>query len=164
MHRDTYFPRRRVNPWETDNSNRSIQKERQTDWLKYRMKKKSWCVLTRTRSVSNESLKSQSSLMSSLCNISCNKKQEAFRERRHLHVGDLWSWVVTLTQSQGQKRLCHKMSLIVFYFGNRYDVYGYDTLRDITICLVYVTFLLHLWPLSSVKVTCILIIRCILCC
>ena len=35
------------------------------------------------------------------------KKQEAFREQRHLRVCDLWPWVVTLTISQGQKGLCH---------------------------------------------------------
>ena len=34
-------------------------------------------------------------------------EQEAFRERRHLHVCDLWPWVVTLTLSQGQIGLCH---------------------------------------------------------
>ena len=35
------------------------------------------------------------------------RKQEAFRERRHLHVCDLWPWVVTLTLSQSQIGLCH---------------------------------------------------------
>ena len=36
-----------------------------------------------------------------------HRQQEAFRERRHLHVCDLWPWVVTLTLSQGLKGLCH---------------------------------------------------------
>ena len=30
-------------------------------------------------------------------------KQEAFRERRHFHVWELWPWVV----SQGQENLCY---------------------------------------------------------
>ena len=34
-------------------------------------------------------------------------KQEAFRERRHIHVCELWPWVVTLTLSQGHIGLCH---------------------------------------------------------
>ena len=38
------------------------------------------------------------------------------------------------------------------------------TLWDITICLFYVTFDIHLWPSAFVKVICILIIICILCC
>ena len=37
--------------------------------------------------------------------------------------------------------------------GTRYDVYGFNTLRNITICLFYVTFDLHLWPFAFVKVT-----------
>ena len=40
------------------------------------------------------------------------KKQEAFRERRHLHVCDLWPWAVTLTLWSRSKRL---MSLDVTY-------------------------------------------------
>ena len=42
-------------------------------------------------------------------------KKETFRERRHLQVCDLWPWVVTLTLDQGQKGLCHQMSLIIYY-------------------------------------------------
>ena len=38
------------------------------------------------------------------------------------------------------------------------------TLRDITICLLYLTFDLHLWPSAFAKVTYTLIIICILCC
>ena len=34
--------------------------------------------------------------------IGCNYKQEAFRERRHFHICDIWHWRVTLTLSQGQ--------------------------------------------------------------
>ena len=72
------------------------------------------------------------------------KKQEAFRERRHLHVYDLWpwvvTWVVTLTLSQGQIGLCHSMSLIVLYLGTRYDVCECNSLRHMTIC----SFLWHL--------------------
>ena len=37
-------------------------------------------------------------------------------------------------------------------------------LRDITICLFYMTFDLHLWRSAFVKVTNAFIIRCILCC
>ena len=50
------------------------------------------------------------------------------------------------------------MSLVLLYFGTRYDVYEFDTLWDITIRLFYVTFDLHLWPSAFVKVTCTLII------
>ena len=49
------------------------------------------------------------------------------------------------------------MSLIILYLGTRYDVYGFNTLRDITICIFYMTFHLHLWPSAFVKVTCTLI-------
>ena len=56
------------------------------------------------------------------------------------------------------------MSLIVLYLCTRYDVYGFITLWDITICLFYVTFDLHLSPSLSVKVTFTLLILCILCC
>ena len=55
------------------------------------------------------------------------------------------------------------MSLFVMYLGTRYDVYGFNILRDITICLFYVSFDLHKWPSPFVKVTCTRIIRCILC-
>ena len=34
-------------------------------------------------------------------------KQEAFRERRHLHACDLWRYRVTLTLRQGQEGLYH---------------------------------------------------------
>ena len=66
--------------------------------------------------------------------------QEASRERRHLHVCDLWLWVVTLTLSQGQKGLCNIMSFIVVYLGTRYDV------CDVIICEIWqlVHFLLPL--------------------
>ena len=37
-------------------------------------------------------------------------------------------------------------------------------IHHITICLFYLTFDLHLWPLAFVKVTYTLIIICILCC
>ena len=68
-------------------------------------------------------------------------QQEAFRERRHLHVCDLWPWVVTLTLSQGQISLCNSMSLIVLYLGSRYDVCECNSLWDMSIS----TFL---WPLT----------------
>ena len=56
--------------------------------------------------------------------LTLNKKmkQEAFRERRHLHVCDLLPWRVTLTLHQGQKSSCHLMSLIVLYLDTRYEV------------------------------------------
>ena len=50
------------------------------------------------------------------------------------------------------------------YLVPRYDVYGFNTLRDITICLLHMIFDLPLWPSAFVKVICTLIIRCILCC
>ena len=50
------------------------------------------------------------------------------------------------------------------YLGTRYDVYGFITLRYITICFFHVTFDLHLWPSAFVKVTCTLIIISNLCC
>ena len=87
------------------------------------------------------------------------KKQETFREHRHLHVCDLWPWIVTLTLSQGQKDSCHSMSLIVLYLGTSYNVCERYTLRDMTISSFFVTFDLRLWPLSSVKVTFIFIVK-----
>ena len=51
------------------------------------------------------------------------------------------------------------MSLFILYLGTRYDVYEFNTLRDITICLFHVTFDLHLRPSAYVKVTLILISR-----
>ena len=44
------------------------------------------------------------------------------------------------------------MLLIVLYLGNRYDLYGFNTWRDITICLFHLIFDLHLWPSAFVKV------------
>ena len=35
------------------------------------------------------------------------EEQETFRERRHLHVCDLWPWGVTLAFRQGQESWCH---------------------------------------------------------
>ena len=90
------------------------------------------------------------------CTLIIKKKQEAFRERRHLHVCDLSPWVVTLTLSQGQTGLCHMMSLIVLYLGTKYDVCECKSLRHMTISSFFVTFDLRLWPSSSVKVTSIL--------
>ena len=87
------------------------------------------------------------------------EKQEAFRERRHLHVCDLWPWDVTLTLSQGQIGSCHEMSLIVLYLGTRYDVCECNILRHMTISFFFVTFDLRLWPSSSVKVTFNFVIR-----
>ena len=55
------------------------------------------------------------------------------------------------------------MSLIVLYLGTRYAVCKCYSLRDMTISLFFVTFDLCLWPLSSVKVTFIFIIRWTLC-
>ena len=67
-------------------------------------------------------------------------KQEAFRERRHHHVWDLWPRVVTLTLSKGQKGLCHLMSLIVL-LGTKIDVCECNSLR-------YMTISSFLWPLT----------------
>ena len=51
------------------------------------------------------------------------------------------------------------MSLIALYLGTKYDVCESNSLRDMTISSFFVTFDLHLWPSSSVKVTFISIIR-----
>ena len=51
------------------------------------------------------------------------------------------------------------MSLIVLYLGTRYDVCECNSLRHMTISSFFVSFDLRLWPLSSVKVTSIFIIR-----
>ena len=67
-------------------------------------------------------------------------KQEAFRERRHLHVCDLWPWRVTLTSLKVQESLCHQM-LIVLYLGSRYDVWECNSLWTMTINS-------FLWPLT----------------
>ena len=91
-------------------------------------------------------------------------QQEAFRERRHVHVCDLWPCGVTLTFRQGQENWCHYMPLIILYLVTKYIVYGLNTLQDITICLFYVTFDLHLRHSDFVKVACTFIVRCVLCC
>ena len=70
----------------------------------------------------------------------------------------------SVTFRQGQESWCHYMPLIVLYLGTRYDVYWSNDLQDITICLLYLTFDLHQWPSDFVKVTCVFIIRCIICC
>ena len=36
-----------------------------------------------------------------------NREQEAFKERRHLHVCKFWPWRVTLTLLQGQEIIWH---------------------------------------------------------
>ena len=51
------------------------------------------------------------------------------------------------------------MSLIALYLGTKYDVCECNSLRDMTINSIFVTFDLHLWPSSSFKVTFIFIIR-----
>ena len=82
-------------------------------------------------------------------------KQEAFRERRHLYVCDLWSWGVTLTLRQDKKK-AYVIRCRLLCLGSRYDVCGSNTLWDMTICsfmTFIVTFDLHLWPSASVKVT-----------
>ena len=72
-------------------------------------------------------------------------------------------WPLTLWCDLDLSSRSRKMLLIVFYLGTRYDVYGFNTLRNITICLFYVTFDLHLWPWAYVKVTFTSISRCTLC-
>ena len=94
-----------------------------------------------------------------LQSIDKRKKQEAFRERGYLHVCDILLWRVTLILSQGQDSLCHYISLIELFLGTRYEVCESNSLRDINISSFFVTFDLHLWPSSSVKVTFTLIIR-----
>ena len=81
------------------------------------------------------------------------KKEEAFRERRHLHVCDLWPCGVTLTFCVGKKNWYHKMSLIVLYLL-QYDVYGSNTFN---ISPFYLTFHLHMWPSTFVLMGCNLI-------
>ena len=74
-----------------------------------------------------------------------NSRQEAFRERRHLHVCDLRPWSVTLTLVQGQESLSHQMSLIVLCLGSKYDVCECNSLRDMSIIIhFFVTFDLHM--------------------
>ena len=46
------------------------------------------------------------------------------------------------------------MSHIVLYLDTRYGVNGFNTLRDITICIFHVTFNLHLWTSSFLEVIC----------
>ena len=51
-------------------------------------------------------------------------KYEAFRERKHLHVSDLWPLHVTFTLCQGQKAYLTRLfySIVLWTFGTRYDV------------------------------------------
>ena len=81
-------------------------------------------------------------------------KQEAFRERRHLHVCDLWP-------SRSRKL----MSLDVAYRIVPWcDVSEWNSFQAITLISFLETFHLHLWPSTYVKVTFTLIIICALCC
>ena len=83
--------------------------------------------------------------------------KEAFRERRHFHVCDLWPWVVTLLLSQGQKGLCHYSCCLLYCTL----VPGIMSV-SVIVCKIwpFVHFCdLRLWPSSSVKVTFIFIIR-----
>ena len=84
-----------------------------------------------------------------------NEKQEAFRERRHLHVCDLWPWVVTLTLSQGQKAYDIKCRLLCCTLVP-------DTMSvSVIVCEIWpLVHCCDLWPLHvSFKVTFIFIIR-----
>ena len=61
-------------------------------------------------------------------------QQEAFRERRHLHVSDLWPWVVTLTLCRGKIGLAMSLDVAYcIYLGTRYDVCECNSLRHMTI-------------------------------
>ena len=55
----------------------------------------------------------------------------------------VWPWPFAKKADVSRCRL-----FTVMYLDTRYDVYGFITLRDITICIFYVTFDLHLWPKS----------------
>ena len=67
-----------------------------------------------------------------------SNKQEAFKKRRHLHVCD------SVNLRQGQKGLCHLMSLFVLYLSIRYDVCEFNSLRNMTISSFLITFDLRL--------------------
>ena len=89
-------------------------------------------------------------------------QQEAFRERRHLHVCDLWPWRVTLTLLQGQESYVIRCRLLYCAL-----IPGMMNL-NVTVCEIwplihFVTFDLHLWPSAYVKVSFTLISRCTLC-
>ena len=109
-------------------------------WKKTLIRCISFCPFKKLQKVKKNAY-SNFSLLFSLSILSKSiMKQKAFRECRHLHVCDLWPWVVTLTLSEGLKGLCHSMSLIVLYLGTRYDVCEYNSLRDMTISS-------FMWPL-----------------
>ena len=67
----------------------------------------------------------------------------------------VWPWPFVKVKKADVIR-CH---LLYGYLIPGMMSMGFIALRDITICLFYVTFDLHLWPSSSVKVTFIFIIR-----
>ena len=96
-------------------------------------------------------------LLNQICLVSQNQsKQEAFRERQHLHICDLLTLTFDLFLMSRSRKL---MSLTVLFFGTRYGVCECNSLQDMTMSSVFVTFGLHLWPSSSVKVTFTIIIR-----
>ena len=56
------------------------------------------------------------------------EKQEAFRERRHLHVCDFCPWGWTLTLHQSQENLYSSDAAYCIVLGTRYDVWGFNIL------------------------------------
>ena len=132
------------------------------NYLYYTNVKKAYICEKRIKNIEHSHLKSitASNITRKIFESSARNyiQQEAFGERRTLHVCDLWPWLVTLTLLQGQE-----MSLIVLCLGTRYNVYECNSLRDMTINSFFVTFDLRLWPWAYVKVTFTSISRCTLC-
>ena len=91
-----------------------------------------------------------------MSNLHQMKKKEKHRTRT---PPCLWPLTLRCDLAQGQE----SMSLFALYLCTRYDVFGCNTLRHMTICLFFETFHLNLWHSASEKVTCNLTIRCTLC-
>ena len=73
----------------------------------------------------------------------------------------VWPWPFVKVKKADVIRCCFLYYTLV---SRTSEVYRFNVLRDITICLIFVNFDLHLWPSAFVKVTCSFVIRCISLC
>ena len=87
------------------------------------------------------------------------KKLNKYQNKKHSENADtstsvtfdlvVWPWPFVKVKKADVIRC----AIIVLHLSTRYDVYGFNTLRDITICLFDLTIDFHLWPSAFVKVT-----------
>ena len=90
------------------------------------------------------------------------KKQEAFRERRHLHVCDLRPWRVILTLTSKVKK-AYVIRCRLLYCALVPGMSVKVIVCEVWTLINFVTFALHLWPSAYIKVIFTRISRCTLC-